>query len=81
LFLVFPQTVNAMPDEEHETIEEAIEAQALGRVKKAAEHGRNLEYMSITELREAERHLAAKAASAKPHFGLRMSKCVPPGGG
>jgi hypothetical protein len=70
-----------MPDEVHETIEDAIEAQAKGRVKKAAEHGRNLEYMSIAELREAERHLAANAAARKPHFGLRMSKCVPPGGG
>lgn len=70
-----------MSDEEHTTIEEAIEAQALGRVKKAAEHGRNLEYMSIAELREAEAHLAAKNASKKPHFGLRMTKCIPPGGG
>lgn len=70
-----------MADEEHETIEEAIEAQALGRVKKAAEHGRNLEYMSIAELCEAEQHLASKQAARKPHFGLRMSKCIPPGGG
>ena len=70
-----------MPDEEYETIEEAIEAQALGRVKKAAEHGRSLEYMSIAELREAEAHIAAKTAATKPHFGLRMTKCIPPGGG
>lgn len=70
-----------MPSEEHETIEEAIEAQAKGRVKKAAEHGRNLEYMSIAELREAEQHLAAKEAARQPHFGMRMTKCVPPGGG
>jgi hypothetical protein len=70
-----------MPDEEHETIEEAIEAQAKGRVKSASEHGRNLQYMSIAELREAEAHLAAKQAARKPHFGLRMTKCIPPGGG
>lgn len=70
-----------MADEEHETIQEAIEAQALGRVKRASEHGRNLEYMSIAELREAEAHLASKTAATKPHFGLRMTKCIPPGGG
>lgn len=70
-----------MAEPEHESIEEAIEAQALGRVKKAAEVGRNLEYMPIAELIEAERHIAAKAASSKPHFGMRMTKCIPPGGG
>ena len=67
--------------EEHESIEEAIDAQARGRVKKAAERDRNFEYMPISELIEAERHLASNAAAAKPHFGLRMTKCIPPGGG
>lgn len=70
-----------MPGEDHETISEAIEAQAVGRVKKAAESGRNLEYMPIAEMIEAEQHIAAKAAATKPHFGLRMTKCIPPGGG
>jgi hypothetical protein len=70
-----------MPDEDHETIEEAIEAQALGRVKKASDSMGSMEYMSIAELREAERHIASKAGSRQPHFGLRMTKCIPPGGG
>lgn len=63
------------------TIQESIETQALGRVKKAAEEGRSIEHMSVAELIEAERYLAGKTASAKPHFGLRMTKCIPPGGG
>lgn len=63
------------------TIQEAIETQALSRLKKATEEGRSIEHMSIAELIEAERFLAGKAAAGKPHFGLRMTKCIPPGGG
>ena len=70
-----------MPTTPPTTIEEAIETQALGRIKKAAEAGRSIEHMSIAEMIEAERYLAGKNAGAKPHFGLRMTKCIPPGGG
>ncbi len=64
-----------------ETIEAAIEAIAKGRVKRGSENGRSFENMSIKELIEAEKHIASKTAAAKPHFGLRMTKLVPPGGG
>lgn len=66
---------------DHESIEDAIEAQALRGIKKGAEGDRNFEFMSIQELIEAEQHIANKRAAAKPHFGLRMTKIIPPGGG
>lgn len=65
----------------HESIEDAIEALARRGVKKGAEGDRNFEHMTIQELIEAERHIASKGAAAKKHFGLRMTKIIPPGGG
>jgi hypothetical protein len=63
------------------TVAEAIEQAALSGLKKGSEEGREMENYSIDDLIKADRHLAAKRASAQPHFGLRMTKCVPPGGG
>jgi hypothetical protein len=70
-----------MSTENPETIEEAIESAAVGMVKRSKESDREQENYTIKELIEADRHLAAKRASAKPHFGLRMTKLIPPGGG
>lgn len=64
-----------------ETIADAIDAKARAGVKSASEGDRRFENYSIAELIEAERHAASKAAAAKPHLGLRMTKIVPPGGG
>lgn len=64
------------------TIEEAIETVALGMVKSEKDaQGNEIEHLSIDDLIKAERHLAGKTASGKSHFGMRMTKCVPPGGG
>lgn len=65
----------------HNTIEDAIDAQARGRVKRQAERDRQIEYHSIDELIAADRYAAGKTAATKPQFGLRMTKIVPPGGG
>jgi hypothetical protein len=64
-----------------ETIEEAIDVAARTMVKRSKEGDRETENFPPKDLIEADRYLAAKAASAKPHFGLRMTKCIPPGGG
>lgn len=70
-----------MSIEDPETIEEAIEAAAVGMVKRTKEGDREQENFAIKDLIEADRHLANKRAAAKSHFGLRMTKLIPPGGG
>lgn len=65
----------------HSTIAEAIEEQAKGRVKRASDREGDVEYFSIDELIKAKRDAAADTAAGKPHFGLRMTKLVPPGTG
>jgi hypothetical protein len=70
-----------MPDTDLETICEAIDLVAKGMVSSSSENGRSMTNIPIRDLIEADRYLAAKAAASKPHFGLRMTKCVPPGGG
>ena len=67
----------AIPD----NIADAIDAKARAGIKSAAEGDRRFENYSIAELIEAERHAASKVAAAQPHFGLRMTKLIPPGGG
>lgn len=69
-----------MPDPE--TIGDAIEQVALGMVRKQRdENGREIEFQSADDLIKADQHIAGKTASTKPHFGMRMTKCIPPGGG
>lgn len=69
-----------MPDPE--TIGDAIEQVSLGMVNRQRdENGREIEFRSTSDLIEADRHLAGKTAATKPHFGMRMTKCIPPGGG
>ena len=70
-----------MSDTDPETIGEAIELVAKGMVSSSSESGRSMTNMPIRDLIDADRHLAGKNASSKPHFGLRMTKCIPPGGG
>jgi hypothetical protein len=70
-----------MPESEPETVGDAIEQVAKGMVSSVSENGRQMTNMSIKDLIAADQYLAAKKASAKPHFGLRMTKCIPPGGG
>lgn len=70
-----------MSDTDPETIGEAIELVAKGMVSSSSESGRSMTNMPIRDLIEADRHLASKNASSRPHFGMRMTKCIPPGGG
>ena len=65
---------------EPETIREAIEENAKGP-KKVTVDGQTVEQHSIKEQIEADNHTAAKTATSKSHFGLRMTKLVPPGAG
>lgn len=64
-----------------ETVEEAIEQVALGMVSRQVENGREIDFLSVDELIKADQHVAGKTAATKPHFGMRMTKCIPPGGG
>jgi hypothetical protein len=68
-------------DEVIETIEDAIESIAKGMVSSSTENGRSVTRIALKELIEADRYVTGKSAAAKPHFGLRMTKCIPPGGG
>lgn len=70
-----------MSTENPETIEEAIESVAVGMAKRVKEGDREQENMPIKDLIEADRYLAGKRAASKSHFGLRMTKLIPPGGG
>jgi hypothetical protein len=70
-----------MSDTEPETIGEAIEQLAKGMVSSSSENGRQMTNIPIRDLIEADRHLASKEAAKRPHFGMRMTKCIPPGGG
>jgi hypothetical protein len=70
-----------MPEETVETIEEAITSVATGMVKRIEENGREVEMLPLKEIIEADRYISAKTAASKPHFGLRLTRCVPPGGG
>jgi hypothetical protein len=70
-----------MTAENPETVEEAIESVATGMVKRSIENGRETELLPLKEMIEADRYLAGKRAAAKAHFGLRFTKCIPPGGG
>jgi hypothetical protein len=70
-----------MSDTDPETIGDAIEQIAKGMVSSSSENGRAMTNIPIRDLIEADRHLASKRAASKPHFGMRMTKCIPPGGG
>jgi hypothetical protein len=70
-----------MTEETPTTIPEAIEQIALGMVASGSENGRQFTNLSIDELTKAEGQRAGAVAAGKPHFGLRFTKCIPPGGG
>ncbi len=63
------------------TVEDAVELVALGMVSETAEGNRSQKNIPIKDLIEADRYLKGKTAAGKSHFGLRMTKCIPPGGG
>ena len=70
-----------MAIEDHSTIEDAYEAAAKGLVKKSTEADRQVEFYSLAELLEAKRQAAADNAATRKRFGIRCTRCKPPGTG
>ncbi len=64
-----------------ETIGDAIESVAKGMTSASSENGRSMTQIPIKDLIAADQYLTGKRAAGKAHFGLRMTKCIPPGGG
>lgn len=63
-----------------ETVEEAIEQNALGP-KRVQVGNQSVEQQSIDDQIKADQYLAAKQAAKKSHLGLRFTKIIPPGAG
>ena len=63
-----------------ETIDEAIEQNAKGPASVTVA-GQTVVQKDVEQQIKADEYLAAKAAAAKPHLGLRFTKIVPPGAG
>lgn len=70
-----------MSESTPETIGDAIEQVAKNMVSSQSENGRQIQFMSVEDMINADRHIAGKAAARNANFGMRMTKCVPPGGG
>ncbi|MCH7873380.1 MAG: hypothetical protein IID33_16915 [Planctomycetes bacterium] len=49
--------------------------------KRVTVDGTSVEQHSLPDQIEADQHVKAKKSAAKPHFGLRMTKLIPPGAG
>jgi len=54
---------------------------AAAKPRSVAIDGLSVQQQSVAEVIAADRYLKAQAAAARPHFGLRFTKLVPPGGG
>lgn len=67
--------LDGMADE----IRDQIEADALKPASITAD-GQTVVKRPLRELIEADRHIRGAAAAAQPHFGIRISQIVPPGG-
>jgi len=63
-----------------ETIEEAIEQNALGPASITVA-GQTVVQKDIEQQIKADEYLATKQAAAKPHFGIRFTKIIPPWAG
>ena len=66
-----------MPD----SIEERIEERATEGISSASDETGSVKHDSIDDLIKAGQYVAGKKAAKKPHFGLRRTKLIPPGGG
>lgn len=71
-----------MTESTPETIEDAIDQVARTTVRRERdENGREIEFLPVDDMIKADRHISGKTAATKPHFGMRMTKAIPPGGG
>jgi hypothetical protein len=64
-----------------ELIQDAISVSATAGIASASNDSGSVTKMSVSDQIMAANYLAAKNAGGKPHFGLRFTKCIPPGGG
>ena len=64
-----------------DTIEEAIDEIAKAGIRQVSDETGSVERTPINDLIKADQYIAAKTAAGKKHFGLRMTKLVPPGTG
>lgn len=64
-----------------ELIQDAIAVSATAGVASASNDSGSVTKMSVSDQILAANYLAAKNAGSKSHFGLRFTKCIPPGGG
>ena len=62
------------------TAAEAIEQNVLGP-KRVQVGNQSVEQHSIDDQIKAANFLSGQTAASKPHFGLRFTKLIPPGGG
>jgi hypothetical protein len=64
-----------------EEIAEKIASSAVAGVQSASNDSGSVTSMTISEQIKAAHFVASQNAGSKPHFGLRFTKCIPPGGG
>ena len=64
-----------------DSIQERIEEDATLGIESVSDETGQVTKTPLKDLIEADRYLAAKQAGGKKHFGLRMTKLVPPGTG
>jgi hypothetical protein len=64
-----------------ELIQASIVANAQAGIASSSNDGGSMTMVSITEQIKAAQFVASQRAASKPHFGLRMTKLIPPGGG
>ena len=64
-----------------ETVEDAVDTVARGMVKKTKDGSQEVEYLTPEEISKALAIVAGEVAKTKPHFGIRMTKLIPPGSG
>lgn len=62
-------------------IREALANDAATGVQSVSVAGQSVTNMSVDDRIKAAEFVASQNAATKPHFGLRMVKLVPPGGG
>lgn len=64
-----------------ELIQTAIATNAQSGIASASNDSGSVTKLSIDEQIKAANYLAGVNAGSKSHFGLRFTKCIPPGGG
>jgi hypothetical protein len=62
-------------------IADAIATDAVNGIQSVTVAGQNVTKMSVDDQIKAANFQASRGAALQPHFGLRMTKLVPPGAG